>query len=135
MQIVDGQTHRPGSIDLASYYVYDKPVLAPADGVVTFVLDGRPDLPIGSVDHYFHSGNQVVMDIGGGHYLMMGHLREGSIQVRIGNRVTDGQQIARVGNSGDSSAPHIHIQAQTLPTGIGDISSIDIAAVARTLHT
>ena len=97
-------------------------MLAPADGVVTFVLKGRPDLPIGEADPYFHAGNQIVMDISGGHLLMMGgHLREGSIQVRVGDHVTEGQQIALVGNSGNSSAPHIHIQAQTLPIGIGDI--------------
>ena len=43
MRVVDGRTHRPGSTDLASYYIYDKPLLAPADGVVTFLMDGPPD--------------------------------------------------------------------------------------------
>jgi hypothetical protein len=135
MQVVDGRTHVAGRSDLASYYVYDKPVLAPAAGVVTFVLDGRPDLPIGEADPYYHAGNHLVIDIGGGRYLMMGHLREGSIQVRVGDQVAEGQQIARVGNSGNTTAPHIHIQAQTLPIGIGDIRALDAAELLRTLHT
>ena len=135
MRVGDGGIHRPGSTDLASYYIYDQPVLAPADGTVTYVLDGRLDQPIGSVDERYPSGNQLVIDIGGGRYLMMGHLRQGSITVKLGERVSEGQQIARVGNSGHTSAPHIHIQAQTLPIAIGDIKMIDGPQMLRTLRT
>ena len=109
MRVGDGGIHRPGSTDLASYYIYDQPVLAPADGTVTYVLDGRPDQQIGSVDERNPSGNQLVIDIGGDRYLMMGHLRQGSIKVNVGERVSEGQQIARVGNSGHTKrAPHPH---------------------------
>ena len=76
-----------------------------------------------------------MIDIGGGHYLLMGHLRQGSIIVNVGERVTEGQQIARVGKSGHSSHPHIHIQAQTLPTGIADLTTIDGPKMLKTLHT
>jgi hypothetical protein len=132
----DGQTHRPGGTQLTDYYIYRKPVLAPADGTVTFVLDGRPDLPIGQVDDRYHSGNHLVIDIGEGRYLMIGHLSPGSFQVHVGDRVTVGQTIALAGNSGNTSEPHVHIQAQTLPTGIGDVTTtIDAAETLRTLHT
>ena len=76
-----------------------------------------------------------MIDIGGGRYLMMGHLREGSIKVNVGERVRERQHIARVGNSGNTSAPHIHIQAQTLPTALGDIKTVDLPQMLRTLHT
>jgi hypothetical protein len=135
-QVVDGSTHRPGGAsDPHSYYVYEKPVLAPAEGVVTFVLDGRPDLPIGEADDHFQAGNQIVMDIGGGHYLAMHHLRQNSLQVRVGDHVTEGQQIALVGNSGNTTEPHIHIHAQTVPDGAGDIRTSDVAETLRSLHT
>ena len=50
-----------------------------------------------------------MIDIGGDRYLMMGHLRQGSIKVNVGERVSEGQQIARVGNSGHTKrAPHPH---------------------------
>jgi murein DD-endopeptidase MepM/ murein hydrolase activator NlpD len=66
---------------------------------------------------------------------MMGHLRQGSINVAVGERLNEGQQIARVGNSGNTSAPHIHIQAQTLPTALGDIKTIDLPQMLTTLRT
>ena len=135
MQVIDGSIHRPSSTDLTSYYIYDQPVLAPASGTVSYVVDGHPDLPIGSVDSQHPTGNQLVIDIGGGRYLLMGHLRQHSITVDVGAHVTEGQPIARVGNSGNSSAPHIHIQAQSLPTGIGDITTIDGPQMVKTLHT
>ena len=135
MQVVDGSIHRPGSTELTSYYIYDQPVLAPADGTVTYLVDGQPDLPIGSVDSQHPTGNQLVIDIGGGRYLLMGHLRQHSITVNVGEPVTEGQPIARVGKSGHSSHPHIHIQAQTQPTGIADITTIDGPQMLKTLHT
>ncbi len=135
MQVVDGRIHRPDSTELTSYYIYDQPVLAPTEGTVTYALDSRPDQPIGSVDSQYPTGNHLVIDIGGGHYLLMGHLRQGSIAVNVGERVTEGQPMARVGNSGASSAPHIHIQAQTLPTGITDITTIDGPQLLKTLRT
>lgn len=131
----DGSTHQPGSKALTSYYIYGKPVLAPADGTITFVQDGRPDQQIGSRDSHFQSGNNIVIDIGGGHYLEMAHLSPGSIQVKVGDHVTVGQPIAKVGNSGNTSEPHLHIQAQTLGTGIGDVATMDIPTVLHTLHT
>jgi murein DD-endopeptidase MepM/ murein hydrolase activator NlpD len=135
MQVVDGSIHRPGSTDLTSYYIYDQPVLAPADGTVTYVVDSHPDLPIGSVDSQHPTGNQLVIDIGGGRYLLMGHLRQGSITVNVGGLVAEGQPIARVGKSGHTSHPHIHIQAQTQPTGIADVTTIDGPQMLKTLHT
>jgi len=135
MQVVDGSIHRSGSTDLASYYIYDKPVLAPADGTVTYVVDGHLDLPVGTLDSQHPTGNQVVLDVGGGRYLLMGHLRQGSVAVKVGDQVTEGQQLARVGNSGNSSHPHIHIQAQTLPTGIADVTTVDVPQLVKTLRT
>jgi hypothetical protein len=134
LQSRDGSTHESGRRELTSYYIYGKPVLAPADGVVTFVLDGRPDQMIGSTDRRYQCGNNVVIEIGGRRYLMMGHLGPGSIQVKVGEQVKLGQQIAKVGNSGNTTEPHLHIQAQTTGTGIGDVTTID-PAVLRTLDT
>jgi Peptidase family M23 len=131
----DGRTHRPGSSELTSYYIYGKPVLAPAAGTVTYVLDGRPDLPIGSTDRQYPSGNNIVIDIGGGRFLLIGHLSPGSIQVKVGDQVKLGQPIARVGNSGNTSQPHLHIQAQSIGTGIGDVTTMDAPSIIRTLRT
>jgi hypothetical protein len=135
LQYRGSSTHQPGSTELASYYIYGKPVLAPADGTVTFVLDGRPDQQIGSTDRGYQAGKNVVIDIGNGHFLQMGHLSPGSIRVKVGDHVKLGQPIAKVGNSGNTTQPHLHIQAQTVGTGIGDVATMDAPAVLRTLHT
>ena len=135
LQVRDGRTHQPGSTELTSYDIYGKPVLAPAAGTVTFVLDGRPDVPIGSTDSQYPSGNNIVIDIGGGRYLLIGHLSPGSIQVKVGDQVKLGQPIAKVGNSGNTTQPHLHIQAQSVGTGIGDLTTIDVPTFIRTLHT
>jgi Peptidase family M23 len=135
LQARDGRSHEPGSTDLTRYYIYGKPVLAPAAGTVTFVLDGRPDVPIGSSDSQYPSGNNIVIDIGGGRYLLIGHLSPDSIQVKVGDQVKLGQPLAKVGNSGNTSQPHLHIQAQSVGTGIGDLTTIDVPTFIRTLHT
>ena len=76
-----------------------------------------------------------MIDLGGGRYLLMGHLRQDSITVDVGQQVTEGEPIARVGNSGHTSHPHLHIRAQTLPTGISDITTVDGPRLVVTLHT
>ena len=53
----------------------------------------------------------------------------------VGDHVKLGQPIAIVGNSGNTNEPHLHIQAQTIGTGIGDVATMDAPAVLRTLHT
>jgi hypothetical protein len=136
MQLVDGRTHRPGSTELSSYYIFGAAVLAPADGVVTYVIDGHPDQQIGSADHVHQAGNQVVIDVGGERYVMMAHMHPGSIRVKVGDRVRAGQQIGQVGNSGNTSEPHIHIQAQAQPMSVDDIPAIkDPGEFLRTAHT
>ena len=47
----------------------------------------------------------------------MGHLQKGSIQVKVGEIVKEGQPIAKVGNSGWTIQPHIHVQAMKMTQG------------------
>lgn len=55
-------------------------------------------------------GNHIVVDLGEGRYALYAHLKRHSAMVRPGERVTAGQPIARCGNSGNSSEPHLHFQ-------------------------
>ena len=66
-------------------------------------------------------GNHVVLDLGGGVYAALAHLRRGSLRVRPGDRVVAGQQLAECGNSGNSTEPHLHFQLM-------DHSSVLLAA-------
>ncbi|MGA5340504.1 M23 family metallopeptidase [Streptomyces griseoincarnatus] len=60
-------------------------------------------------------GNHVVLDLGGGAYALYAHLRRGSLTVREGYRVHAGQVLAQVGNSGNSTEPHLHFQLMDGP--------------------
>jgi hypothetical protein len=115
-QVVNRSSHRDDSKRLTSYYAFGKPLLAPAAGRITALLDTRPDLAIGDSDRRHPEGNYLVMDIGDGRYVMMGHLKQGSARVEVGDRVRLGQALALVGNSGNTSEPHLHMQVQNVPS-------------------
>lgn len=116
IQVVNRSSHRDDSKQLTSYYAFGKPLLAPADGRITVLDDSRPDLAIGDSDRRHPEGNYLVMDIGGGRYVMMGHIKHGSALVDVGDQVRLGQPLAQVGNSGNTSEPHLHVQVQNVGT-------------------
>jgi murein DD-endopeptidase MepM/ murein hydrolase activator NlpD len=60
-------------------------------------------------------GNHVVLDLGNGTYALYAHLQHGSLTIREGDRVTAGQPLARCGNSGNSTEPHLHFQLMDGP--------------------
>ncbi len=110
--IKDGKTHRDERIELEDYYCYDIPVLAPADGVVQATYGDSRDMPIGMLGGTPAGGNQIVIEVAKNQYLFLCHLKPGSITAKPGDRVTKGQIVARVGNSGNTSEPHLHIHLQ-----------------------
>ena len=103
----------------ASYRAYDQPVLAVADATVVAVTSDLPDTPPRTVftstrlDDY--GGNHIVLDLGNGSYAFYSHLKPGSASVRVGDHVRKGQQLARIGNSGNSTEPHLHFHLTTTP--------------------
>lgn len=105
-----------------SYLGYGSPVYAVADGTVTSTLDTleanvpgslppSSSLTVETID-----GNHIIMDLGGGVYAMYAHFMKGSLLVKPGDRVKKGQQIAKLGNTGNSSAPHLHFQLMNGPS-------------------
>ncbi|HXF92652.1 MAG TPA: M23 family metallopeptidase [Nitrospiraceae bacterium] len=90
------------------------PVLAGAPGVVRRVRDGMEDQPI--TDDTSRAriagrecGNGVMIDHAGGWQTQYCHLRRGSVQVRVGERVDRGSQLGLVGLSGKTEFPHVHV--------------------------
>ncbi len=110
---IDGQgrSSRPaGSTHKEDYFAWDEEILSPADGVVMKVVDGNPDMDIGFADEEHPGGNYVVIKHADGWYSLCGHMKQGSITVVEGEPVDKGQLIGRLGNSGNTSEPHLHIQ-------------------------
>ena len=101
-----------------NWYIYGQNVYAVAEGSVIAVNDGMPDQsPVGTLSNdlnlYNGGGNSVVVYIAGVGYTIYGHMIPNSIVVKTGQSVTKGQLIGKVGNSGNSQAPHLHFGLHT----------------------
>ena len=96
-----------------NFWAFGQPVLAVADAEVAEVVDGIPDnvpgkLPVITVQNI--AGNHVILRIAPHVHVMFGHLRQGSIRVRLHQKVQRGFQIGEVGNSGSTTGAHLHLQ-------------------------
>ncbi len=115
---------------LEDSYGWGQPIVAPFDGEVIEVQDGIKERnPV----HIVHDllvllknefllraesnkelqpvlGNYIILKRDDGVYCLLAHARHGSIRVEAGQKVSEGQQIAEVGHSGNSTAPHLHFQ-------------------------
>ncbi len=123
-----GSPFRNGGGSAADYLAWNMPVFAPADGRVVRAVGHIGDNPPGHVSHEHNWGNTVVIWHYGSIYTALSHLARNSITVNPGDEVRKGALIARVGNSGRSPRPHLHLQAQYGPEPGSP------AADARLLH-
>jgi murein DD-endopeptidase MepM/ murein hydrolase activator NlpD len=107
---------------------FGQPILAPLSGTVISVLDGQPDhegrrsqltlVPymLGQAERIRAgvaavAGNHVVIAAGtDGPFVLLAHLRHGTVQVRAGQPVKAGDPVGQCGNSGNSTEPHVHVQ-------------------------
>lgn len=106
----EGKTHNGEGSRLEDYYCYGLPVLAPAAGRVLEVVENDPDMPPGKLGGgTTPAGNHVVLEVAPGTYLWICHLQPGSIEVKQGDLIAEGQSLAKVGNSGNTSEPHVHV--------------------------
>ncbi len=96
--------------ELDRYPIFGATVHSPCDGAVVAAVDGRPDLIPPDTDREQLTGNHVVIACQGVSVLLA-HFQNGSVGVQTGARVTNGQPLGRVGNSGNTSEPHLHLQA------------------------
>lgn len=94
-----------------AYVIFGAPVIAPCEGRVRSSRRDLPDLPIPKVDKENLAGNYVLIDCVG-FSVLLAHLQHGSVSLTPGDIVKTGQAIGRVGNSGNSAEPHLHIHAQ-----------------------
>jgi hypothetical protein len=99
---------------LEDYGIYGVEIVAPAAGEIVDAHDGDPDEQPGvdSKNYEKPLGNYVVIRLPTETYLIIAHLKPGSVSVKAGDKVEEGQVIAACGNSGNTSEPHIHIHHQ-----------------------
>lgn len=135
----DGQDFKGDGSRYEDYYSYGQPVIAPADATVYGCRDDGADAPLlngrmvkdmaefsrkiqayrdlllqkGGYQELL--GNYLILDHGNGEYSHLVHIKKGSLRVKKGDKVKQGDVLAQVGNSGLSNVPHLHYELMSGP--------------------
>jgi murein DD-endopeptidase len=109
----NGDTRHDGTSKNENWWGWGEPVLAVADGEITEVVDEFPDntprvLPPVTLDNI--AGNHIILQISPDRFVTYAHLRRGSIKVRAQDHVHRGDVLALLGNSGNTTGAHLHLQ-------------------------
>ncbi len=106
----------------ADYTIYGQRAIAAADATVVQVIDGLRDQTPGALPQGVTlpeaDGNAVVARLDDGLYMLYAHLQRGSIKVKKGDEVKRGDLLGLVGNSGNTSAPHLHFHVMDGPSAL-----------------
>ena len=108
--------------DVHNYPDYGADVLAVADSRVVSTLNNLDDQVPGrlpdpsSITVDTVDGNHVVLDLGGGRFAFYAHLQKNSVKVRPGDKVKKGAVLGKLGNTGNTSAPHLHFHIMNRPS-------------------
>ena len=95
-----------------SYLVFGKEVFAPCNAKVAQVITGVHDNIPGELNPSQLTGNTVILETDKGEFILLAHLKNGSIVVEQGQEVSQGDVLGQCGNSGNSTEPHLHLSLQ-----------------------
>lgn len=105
----NGKSYQRDGKSNADYFAYGKKVFAAKDGTVVSVRgDMAENVPGETTNVATPSGNVVIIDHGNNQFGYYAHLKPFTVAVKPGARVKAGDLLGEVGNSGDSSEPHLH---------------------------
>ncbi|WP_432361570.1 M23 family metallopeptidase [Sporosarcina sp. UB5] len=107
------------SKDLSKYAIFEDELYSPCNGEVVETRNDLPDLTPPESDSERPEGNYVAL-VCEQHdaTLFLAHMQEGSVVVAEGDEVKTGQLLGKVGNSGNTSEPHLHIHAELDGVGV-----------------
>jgi hypothetical protein len=109
----NGDSRHDGAARNDNWWGWGEPLLAVADGEITDVVDGIPDntprvVPPVTLDNI--AGNHITLEIATDRYVTYAHLQSGSMKVKLHDRVHRGDVLALLGNSGNTTGAHLHLQ-------------------------
>jgi hypothetical protein len=114
-----GRMYQGDPSNPANWFSYGAPITAMGPGVVTVARDGQRDQTPGAMprDLQFSElpGNLVVVRGRDGLSQVYAHLAPGSVAVKVGDRIAAGTVLGRLGNTGASLAPHLHVHVVNGP--------------------
>lgn len=92
-----------------NYPVFGEAVYCPMEGTVVKVVNDIDDNLPYSGNYPYNTGNTVVIQ-NNQNYFLLGHLKKGSISVKVGDVLNRNDRLGEAGNSGMSERPHLHMQ-------------------------
>jgi hypothetical protein len=118
-----GAFYTRGGTSLTDWPAFGAPIHAVANGTVVAIVNNRSEVPpfVTTAENptvrnpQDFSGNAVVERIAPGQYAAYGHLHTGSVRVKVGQRLRTGQVIGLLGNTGNTTGPHLHFGIQDSP--------------------
>lgn len=116
--IMVGSDDKPFRTDGKSnddYYCFGQKVFSPCDGEIYMAVDGVRDNTPGVMNEILALGNSVVIETEAGEYVVLAHFKNGSVKVKQGEAVKQGDLLGLCGNSGNSTSAHIHMHIQDGP--------------------
>lgn len=131
VRVVNGAPYTGDGTQTSDWADFGAPVYAVANGTVVSAVNDKPDIPpfennpgLRTVADY--PGNNVILRLGPGRYAAYAHMQRGSVRVRRGQRLRTGDQIGRLGNSGNTDKPHLHFGIQKRPDPLSDSVPFEI---------
>ena len=115
IRVVNGRFYDGDGTQNTDWFGYRAPIRAVAGGKVVSVVNDRPEVPpLAELNNPTvtkpsdYGGNGVVIEIRPGVFAHYFHMQTGSVSVEVGQRVRTGQKLGLLGNSGNTSGPHLH---------------------------
>jgi murein DD-endopeptidase MepM/ murein hydrolase activator NlpD len=100
-----------GGSDLNDYAIYGQPIHSPLNGTVVAVEDKYDDQTPPTTDIEHLAGNYILIESEGVE-ILLAHLKRGSLVVKMGDTVTTNTLLGQVGNTGNTTEPHLHIHVE-----------------------
>lgn len=113
----EGRFYTNKGSELKDVFSFGEPVYSPVDGVVVAMIDTLPntEITLAPSDSLNPAGNHVILEFETDRYLFLAHLEHYTISINIGDTIRAGDFIGNIGNSGNTSWPHLHMHIQDLP--------------------
>ncbi len=100
-----------GGSDLDNYVIYGERIYSPCEGTVVIVVDEYDDQTPPETDIEHIAGNHILIK-SGDNEILLAHLKKGSIKIKVGDIVTTNTLLGQVGNTGNTSEPHLHLHVE-----------------------
>ncbi len=107
-----GKSYKNDGKKNEDYYAFGQDIIAPCNGEVVFAVDGIKDNVPGMKNTFYIPGNAILLKTTNKEYILLAHFKQGTVKVRQGDKIKQGQLLGLCGNSGNSSEPHLHFHLQ-----------------------